>query len=117
MSKTILNVGDVLYCSYYDKITEVAKIERVTATQAISKKYRFRREQNGILFKEMGAGRWSSSYWEIETPELKEQLKVQQLRYKLTKKIESLGKKVSEMELSELERALELLNQISPDQP
>ena len=69
----LLQVGDVLYSRQYGSIGTKFIIDRVTNTQAISGKKKFRRNigSNGYV-KSIGEGSYSPSYY-IENDELKEE--------------------------------------------
>jgi hypothetical protein len=69
--KKVLNPGDVIYGETYGKITKHI-IDRVTATQAITKEgERFKREYSWSV-SAIGASTWSSTSYRVETAENKE---------------------------------------------
>jgi hypothetical protein len=76
--KHLLKVGDKIYRTHYDSITDIITIERTTKTQAISKdgRYRFKIETSasGYVYKMGDTDKWSSASFCLETEELKEQL-------------------------------------------
>jgi hypothetical protein len=83
----VLFVGAKLYRTYYNVITEVITIERVTKTQAIAKgdTYKFSIEVSsyGTARKLGNIDKWSSASFYLETPKLQEQLWKQETVTKL----------------------------------
>jgi len=78
--KILLKVGYRLYKFQHNSIVGVVEIGRVTKTQAISEcgSYKFRIEMsNPEYIICMGRGEWDSSHFKLETPELKDRLKIQ----------------------------------------
>jgi hypothetical protein len=79
MEKKLLEVGDVLYAKSYNKIYGTYTIERVTATQAISRNSRFKRECSFGRAYLIGADAWSITRYYLETEELKIELERQRI--------------------------------------
>lgn len=66
-----LNVGDVIYLTGNYGIHQRANIDRVTNTLAFSGTNKFKREYTDWLTIIGYRERWSTTHWEVETPELK----------------------------------------------
>ena len=70
MTKSMLQIGDVIYVTDRGKISGRIRIDRVTRTYAIAGDTRFKRSYGDFisLVKER---LWNTTLYEIETPELK----------------------------------------------
>jgi translation elongation factor P/translation initiation factor 5A len=74
MTDNKLKVGDVIYEKHSNKFTAKLRIERVTKTQAISGKYRFKIDKiwGGQNADVVGKSTWSVYDYILETDEIKE---------------------------------------------
>ena len=81
-----LEKGDIIYRKHYGKITHRIEIERVTKTLAVSNSWIFKREyhDSGYVHEKQNE-RFSSASYYIETQELKEEWKKEQMALRLEK--------------------------------
>lgn len=82
--KITLKVGDILYGTYRysDELNRIV-IERVTETQAKSKNWKFKKEQNKNWIRAMGGDTFNTISFQLETDELKNLYNKQRLVSKL----------------------------------
>ena len=86
-----LQIGDKIYATNDDGVNYILEIARITPTLAITKsevKFKINTTDNGFCHKVPRNDSWSSSgrtYYQLETPELKEILQKQRLVQKLSK--------------------------------
>lgn len=70
-----LKVGDKIYKESYSKITGVFTVERLTKTLAVcdnDARFKIEYSSSNWIVCAGGEGRWNSSCYGLETPELKE---------------------------------------------
>jgi len=93
-----LNIGNIIYRSYANKITDRLVVERVTKTKAVAGSYEFKRNcnDNGFVY-EKKLRRYSSCTYRVETNELKEKYK----RIVLIEKINTI--KLDKLKTEQLE--------------
>ena len=74
-----LKVGDRIYSNSYGSISSVRIIDRVTDSFAFSGKTKFKKDfTHGISI--VPRVKWQSTYYCLETDELKEKLKIQKAK-------------------------------------
>lgn len=101
-AKNILNIGDIIYATYYGNVMVVFRIERVTSTMAICGGNRFHRECVRDV-KRISKGIDVYTY-SVETPELKELY----FRQEAEKKIKAFDfKKLTTEQINEIMKIIE----------
>jgi hypothetical protein len=105
-------IGKKIYkSSNYGIDSLVGEIERVTATTAIIRHYKFRLPLVG-RFREIGnSERWSIYFFELESPELNEQWAKKNAISDIKKMIDN--KNITQISLDNLLKAKELLSPVT----
>lgn len=92
----VLNEGDAVACFYMGKLQGIAKVERVTATQAIlTNGNRLRRTEGAGCLDEIGAERWNHRAYYFATDEHRSELALRKARAKVMASIDSLRSAVA----------------------